>query len=148
MDYEKILAIIGAVFMTWFNQYYSTIVPLFICLIIVMAIDYITGVTSAFMQNNLNSKIGLHGILKKTGNIAAIVVGACLDYFLLYVGSYYGVELNMPFCILIASFLLVNEFISILENLDQMGINLPPIVKKMLEKISKTIGESDNDMEQ
>ena len=39
-------------------------------------------------------------------------------------------------------FLIVNEVVSILENLENIGVPIPPIIKKSLEKIEK---ENKND---
>lgn len=57
------------------------LVPLTI-LIVVMIIDYATGMTSAWKSGELESKTGLIGILKKVSYLVLVCVGGVVDYLI------------------------------------------------------------------
>lgn len=52
---------------------------LLISLIIVMVIDYITGVCKGIYNKNVNSSIGLKGILKKIGYLIIVILATLFD---------------------------------------------------------------------
>lgn len=90
---------------------------LIISLLIIMAIDYLTGVCKAIYKKELNSKIGIKGILKKFGYLLIVVLANLFDY-LISDGS-------LAIRTLIIYFFISNEAISILENWAELGLPLP-----------------------
>ena len=48
------------------------------CLVILMAIDYLTGVAKAFITEKTNSKQGFKGFLKKMVMIGVVVLGVLI----------------------------------------------------------------------
>lgn len=102
-------------------------------LIVMMAIDYATGIMQGIVNQNLNSRIGFNGVIRKM-------------YYLLLVGAIYALALVVPgiehagfgaavaFCVL--------EFISITENGTKMGLWMPDFIKKLLSIVKDTTGES------
>lgn len=112
-----------------------------VVLLIMMVVDYLTGMTAAWMHNKLSSKIGAKGILKKVGYMALIVVAAGVDY-LIWVGVaavQVDVGYKMWFGLLVAVWLIINEMISILENLSRMDVPLPDFLVKAIEKAKNSI---------
>ena len=100
-------------------------------LVIMMAIDYITGVCGAIFQKNLSSRTGFTGILKKA-TILCIVACAHL------LGHYMGVgEIRSA----VIGFYIANESISIMENAADMGVTMP---KKLIEILKKFKSEEDD----
>ena len=94
---------------------------LLIMLLIIMAIDYLTGVCKAIVNKKLNSIIGAKGIIKKVGYLLVIALSVLIDKILGDAGA---------IRILVIYFFIANEGISILENWGQMGLPLPKRLKQ------------------
>lgn len=97
-------------------------------LLIIMGIDYITGVLSAIYNKKLNSKIGFKGILKKFSYLCIIALSVLIDKVL----GQSGVVRT-----LVIYFFVANDGISILENVGEMGIPLPKKLIEVLEQLKK-----------
>ena len=97
-------------------------------LIIVMLIDYLTGVCSAFYNKKLNSKIGLKGIIKKFCYLCIIAFSVVIDNL---TGE------NGMVRTLVIYFFVANDGLSILENIAEMNIKLPKKLIDALEQIKK-----------
>lgn len=93
---------------------------------VAIIIDYATGITASYVKRRISSKVGFVGVLKKLCYYVVVAVSVILSYLL---------QVNV-FNITIM-FLIVNEIVSILENLENIGVPIPPIIKKSLEKIEK-----------
>ena len=116
------------------------IVPI-IVLMTVMVIDYITGMVSAWHNAELSSKKGVFGIIKKLCYLALVCVGMGVDW-LIYSGmTQVGITMNYTvfFGILVAIWLIINELISILENLNRIGVPLPKFITVIVKKLKNTV---------
>ena len=91
--------------------------------LIFIIIDYISGLLNAFYNKKLNSKIGAKGITKKIGYILLVVVASSID-------TLYGNDTNIRNTIIYM--FITNEVLSIIENLSQIGIIIPDIIKDKL----------------
>lgn len=103
-------------------------------LIVLMAIDYATGIMQGMVNQNLNSRIGFNGVIRKL-------------YYLMLVGATYALALVVPgiehagygaaiaFCVL--------EFISITENGVKMGLWMPNFIKNLLSIVKESTGEGN-----
>lgn len=104
-------------------------------------IDYFTGMTaSKFRGEKITSKRGFEGIVKKVSMYILIFVGFGIDCMIGYVTSNLHIDLNLPmlFSAIIASWLVINELISITENVEVTGVKIPiinPILKFIKNKI-------------
>lgn len=103
-------------------------------LIIVIVIDYITGVCKAIVKKKLNSKIGLVGIIKKLGYFIAVALGCIIDYITGDTGAVRTV--------IIYSFV-ANDGISIVENLGKIGVPLPKVITEKLEQLRPEYKEGE-----
>lgn len=99
---------------------------LFILCGIFVFTDVITGYLKAFKNHKMNSSISRDGYIKKIAWIVALLLGFLVDYFV-------GVQL---FLIGSALVCIATEGISVYENLNELGINLPftRYFEKMKEK--------------
>ena len=97
-------------------------------LLIIIIIDYVTGVLSAIYNKSLNSKIGFKGILKKFSYLFIIALSNVIDNVLGQSGTIRT---------LIIYFFVANDGISILENVAQMDIPLPQKLVDTLEQLKK-----------
>lgn len=101
-------------------------------LLIIIVIDYITGVLSAIYNKKLSSKIGFRGILKKFAYLFIVALSVVLDKILGNTGTVRN---------LVIYFFVANDGISILENVAEMNIPLPKKLTEILEQLKDKEGE-------
>lgn len=95
-------------------------------LLILMTVDYLSGVIKAFITCTANSKAGVIGILKKVMIILVIVLAYQLDILdILFDGK-------LAIKTLAVGVFISNEGLSILENASICGIPIPEKLKKVL----------------
>ena len=123
------------------------LVPLTI-LIVVMIIDYATGMTSAWKSGELESKTGLIGILKKVSYLVLVAVGGVVDYLISAGLAAANVEISITYCcgLIVCVWLIINELISILENLSELGTPIPKFLVNIVRRLKNTV-ESKTDSE-
>ncbi len=117
--------------------------PVFL-LVLCNVIDYITGLMAApYRTESVSSYKGIRGIIKKVCMWMLIVVGAIVDALLNYAVEYMGWGIALPFVVatVVAVWLLVNEIISILENMMDIGVNIPPFLLPLAKNIKKQVEE-------
>lgn len=120
-----------------FAVYMGALAVPIIVLMVMMVIDYLSGMSAAWVHGDLSSKIGAKGILKKVGYMALIVVAMGVDY-LIYSGiaaADIEVGYNMWFGLLVAVWLIINEMISILENLSRLGVPIPEFLTRIIKRL-------------
>ncbi|MBZ4223081.1 phage holin family protein [Bacillus wiedmannii] len=93
-------------------------------LVIMAAIDYLTGVFAAGYNGELKSKVGFKGIAKKVVLFLLVGVATQLDTAL---GSNSAIREATIF------FFIGNELLSLLENAGRMGIPLPSALTNAVE---------------
>lgn len=87
--------------------------------------DVITGYLKALKSKKLNSSISRDGYIKKIGWVVAILLGFTIDVLV-------GVNIFLVGSALVC---ITTEFISVYENLEEIGIKLP--FNKYFEKTEK-----------
>ncbi|PHD59094.1 phage holin family protein [Bacillus toyonensis] len=97
-------------------------------LVIMAAIDYITGVFAAGYNGELKSKVGFKGIAKKVVLFLLVGVATQLDTAL---GSNSAIREATIF------FFIGNELLSLLENAGRMGIPLPSALTNAIDVFGK-----------
>lgn len=114
----------------------AMIVPL-IMLTAAMIIDYGTGMAAAWKKSDLSSKKGVSGIVKKVGYLVLVCVGMLVDW-LIFCGLENfsaGDSYKFSFGMLVAIWLIINELISILENLGTIGVPVPDFLIKVIRRL-------------
>ena len=106
---------------------FGNIDSLMITLLLVMGLDYITGIIKAILKKKLNSTLGIKGIFKKVGYLLIIILVTHLDNVF--------VDSNQALRTLVIYFFFSNESISILENWAIIGLPLPNKLYQALEKL-------------
>ena len=116
-------------------------------LLCMMVIDYVTGMVKAYMTAQLSSRIGVKGILKKLCYMAMVAVGAAVDYLLHGALKQAGIDLHIElFCgLLVTVWLLINELISVLENLAAIGVPGFPRLNRLLSRLKSTVNEKEDE---
>ena len=97
-------------------------------LLIVIVLDYLTGIASALYKKQLSSKIGFKGIIKKFCYLLVVALSVVIDNLLGQSGLIRGIVIY---------FLFANEGLSIIENMAEMGIKLPQKLSDALEQLKK-----------
>lgn len=136
MENKGLQAVITAA-LTAFTIYFNALaVPLFV-LLIMMVIDYISGMSAAWREGMLNSKKGVDGIIKKVGYMGLVAVAMGVDYLIFsgFAAVNVSVGFNMLFGVLVAVWLIINEMISILENLAKLGVPIPQFLTKVVKRL-------------
>lgn len=126
--------------------YYLGIVAVpIIMLIFAMIIDYATGMSAAFYNSELSSKRGVRGVVKKVGYLALVVAAMILDWLISQGLQQINVDLHYSvfFAVLVAVWLIINELISVLENLSRIGVPIPNFMKKLIDRIKTTVDERE-----
>jgi toxin secretion/phage lysis holin len=123
-----------------FAVYMGALAVPIIVLMVMMIIDYLSGMSAAGVHGDLSSRVGAKGIVKKVGYMALIVVAMGVDY-LIYSGitaANIEVGYNMWFGLLVAVWLIINEMISILENLSKLGVPIPDFLTKIIKRLKNS----------
>ena len=152
-------------FFNFVNSIFSTIIVgiselfrgqrvLFLGYLILNVVDFITGTIKARITKKESSSKGLIGILKKVGYWILILITFLASYMLSNLGDLINIDID--FVILFGWFtlgcLIINELRSILENLSEVGINLPDflikgleVIQNIIEKKAEEINENKNE---
>lgn len=97
-------------------------------LLIIIIVDYITGIASAIYNKELSSKIGFKGILKKFSYLCVVALSVVIDNLTGQSGLIRT---------LVIYFFVANDGLSIIENMAEMNIKLPQKLIDALEQIKK-----------
>lgn len=115
-----------------FSQIFGGFDNLFAGLLVIMTVDYVTGIIAALLGKSgktengyLSSKAGFKGILKKL----TMLLSVCMAK---YVGEMFDMKGLRD---MIITFFAVNDCISILENGGRIGVKYPEKLKNILEDL-------------
>ena len=97
-------------------------------LLIIMIIDYLTGVSSAIYNKKLSSKIGFKGIIKKFCYLLVVGLSVVIDNL---TGQNGIIRSLVIYCFI------ANDGISIIENMGELDIKLPQKLIDTLEQLKK-----------
>ena len=139
--------ILTAVFTVVFSRIGIVIIPIAL-LLVSFIVDYITGVMAAKYRNMpISSEIGKKGIIKKLAMSTVIVACLLVDILLIYgcVVSGHSIAFYFIITTLVSILMFLNEVVSILENVKDMGVNLPkwllPFIKNIRSKVENKAEE-------
>lgn len=106
----------------------------------VMFLDWASGVGVAWVKGNLSSRIGILGIIKKVAYAFIIAVGLVVDWIVRVAAAKVGIDAGTfyVFGLLVTVWIIINECISILENVDKLGVDVPPFLKKVIERLKSS----------
>ena len=133
MEKIGITALLSALF-AWLG---IVAVP-FLLLVLLQIIDYATGLCAAkYRDEAISSYRSIKGIIKKVCMWLLVVVGGVLDWVITYAAESAGISFGVSFLFacLVCVWLLVNEIISILENMTDIGVKFPPFLLKIAQHI-------------
>ena len=113
----------------------------------VMVVDWFTGMVGASATGKLSSRVGVIGIIKKLCYLALVVVGGVIDYLIASALVSIGISLQINYCfgMIITIWLIINELISILENLGELGVPIPDFLRRSIHKIKDGVEAKTGD---
>lgn len=109
-------------------------------LIMLNILDYATGIAAAKYRNEaISSDKGLRGIIKKLCTLLLVGIGAVMDWVLMFATATAGLTIPFTFVVatVVAVWLICNEIISVLENMLDIGVALPPFLEKLAKYIRR-----------
>lgn len=113
------------------DNFWVFLAPLFL-----MLIDIITGFTKAWVTKTVKSSKMRDGIAKKIGEFLLIVAMAVVVYAVMLPKEItYGTSV----------YILFMEGVSILENIDLMGVNIPLPIKKKINNFHSSLTSGDEE---
>ena len=146
MDKAKVgIVTFFAVITSWLGTLAIPVYTLLACNLI----DYFTGIEAAKNRNEkVSSYKGMRGITKKVFMYLLIVVGVFVDYMLQYMFNSLNIPISLPFIVgcIVACWLVLNEMLSILENLDDIGVPMPPFLMPLVERIRGVVEKKGEDI--
>lgn len=105
-------------------------------------IDYGTGIAAAkYRGQKVSSYVGFRGIAKKVCMWLLVLIGAFADMLITYGAEQAGITLHIGYAVasLVAVWLICNEIISILENIADIGVALPPFLLKIVSTLKSQV---------
>lgn len=126
-DIKVTFTAIGAVLSSVLGILYVPVLLMVLCNVM----DYITGlIASHYRGEKVSSYIGLRGMIKKVCLWLLVVVGAIMDTLIRYAADTVGIKPPIHFLIacVVAVWIICNELISILENMVDIGVKIPPFL--------------------
>ena len=111
----------------WLGYFVGGMDGLLTALLILMTIDYITGIMCAIVDKQLSSAVGFKGICKKVLILMLVGVAHIVDMHV--VGT--GEALRSA----VICFYLSNEGVSVLENAGRLGLPIPEKLKDILSQL-------------
>ena len=136
---KSVTAVVGAGVAAYCGQLAAPVLVL-LCM---MVIDYVTGIWAAGYRQDggVSSYRSMRGIIKKVTMWLLVFVGAIIDQLLAYASQTIGYQLPFTFLVacVVAIWIICNELISILENMVDIGIELPAFLLPLVRKLKTTV---------
>lgn len=128
--------------------YFEVLLVPVIIVVIVMLCDYVSGVAAGWAHGELSSRTGIIGIVKKLAHVLIIVVGVVIDWVIQLAADKLGLDAGRfcYFAMLVIIWLIINECISILENVARLGVNVPPFLLKLTKKLKASAESSGKEV--
>ncbi len=104
------------------------------CLLIAIALDYVSGIIKAFVLKQLSSAVGFRGILKKVGILVVVALAVLIDRV---TGESGAIRT------LVIYYFVANEGLSIIENAGKAGLPIPHSIKEALQALKRQ-GDKDD----
>lgn len=138
---ENIFKLTFAAIVGGLSAYLNIMAVPVIVLLVVMIIDYATGMFKAWINASLSSRIGLIGILKKVGYLLVVCTAGVVDWLISSGLDKIGIKIDLGFYIgvIVVIWFIINELISILENLAIIGVPLPKFLTSLIHKLKVAV---------
>lgn len=104
-----------------------------------MAIDILTGIVKAWAQNDFKSAVMRAGLAKKAEEILILIAGELISFGLM-----------LPDVVMngVSFYIIFMEGMSILENVDELGIPVPGFIKKVINNVDEQLKNGSDKTEE
>ena len=126
---STVIGIVGGFFAAIFGQWDSILWAL----LVIMVLDYLTGIIKAIYTKTMSSEIGFKGLLKK---ITILIIVALSNVLQQITGD------NVAIREIVIMFYIANEGISVLEN---VAVIYPRMPQKLKDILLQLRGEDDTE---
>lgn len=130
---QMAVSIIGG----WIGFFVGGVDGLMTALLILMVLDYVTGIMCAIIDKKLSSAVGFKGIFKKVLIIMLVGVAHIVDLYVVGTGD----ALRSA----VICFYLSNEGVSVLENAGHLGLPIPEKLKAILAQLHDRLPDGGNE---
>lgn len=115
------------------NTFWYLMLPM-----ILMGVDIATGFINAWIKQEIQSSKLRTGLGKKIGEVAILVISELFTY-----------TLGLPKDLMkfFTAYIILMEIISIIENLDKLGVPIPGNIKKVVNNTYDELKEGKNNVE-
>lgn len=137
---EKVKAVITLAVSTVVSALGALAIPVLL-LVGCNVVDYATGLFATQYRNEkITSYKSIRGIAKKVCMWLLVLVGAWVDMLIQYSVESIGLNFGLTFAVsaIVAVWLVINEIISILENMCDIGVELPPFLLPIMRHLQTT----------
>lgn len=110
----------------WHSVLMDIHIHLFGVYAVFIVLDIVSGVISAIMTTGLSSRVMYHGLWGKCAGMIALITAGMVDYVITHVTE---LGINAPIYLLVGSYLIVMETVSILENVVKANPELQAIAR-------------------
>ncbi|MEG1448845.1 MAG: phage holin family protein [Oscillospiraceae bacterium] len=108
--------------------------PIIFGLFLIVIADYISGICASAVEGKLSSSVGYRGILKKLSYFMAVGVAITVDWLIITCSQSIGIDISFKafLSVLVSVWLILNELLSILENINRMGVRIPKFLEEAI----------------
>lgn len=128
---QMVIAAVGG----WLGYFVGGVDGLMTALLVLMVMDYVTGIMCAVIDRELSSSVGFRGIFKKVLILMLVGVAHIVDLHVVRSGE----ALRSA----VICFYLSNEGVSVLENAGHLGLPIPEKLKGILAQLHDRMEEPD-----
>ena len=151
MNKESIVKLTTSVLSGLVASFWGIYGPVIVCVLVAICMDVVSGLVSAMAAGEkISSKVGWVGFWKKMALILALSFGIFMDSFIPILLGTISLELpfTMPIGTIVGCYIVINEAISIIENINKAAPTaLPKWIKKLLEGAGQTIDKGGKEHE-
>lgn len=124
---------VTAIFCTALSFVFGAMDGMFIALIALIVLDYISGIIAAIIEKKLSSAVGARGIAKKLFMLLIVAVANIVDINVIGDGNVLRTVTT--------AFYIANECISLIENAGRIGVPVPKKLMDVLEQLKNNNDE-------
>ena len=121
----------------WLGYFLGGADGLLIALMVMMVLDYLTGVLCAIDDHTLSSAVGFRGVSKKLCLLMLVGVAHILDVYVVGNGSALRAA--------VICFYMSNEGLSLLENAARLGLPIPDKLREILVQLHHRGEKEENE---
>lgn len=126
--YRHIVLIFGTIFGFLFGDTRGCI----IALVVLICLDFISGVLTGFVEKNLSSQVAYKGLVRKMYELLIVIAAHMVDKYVIETGD----VVLTAVCFLFIS----TEGISLLENAARLGVPIPRKLTEVLSQLKVKVG--------